>query len=130
MQISYNPVTRITMNDINSLESDALNNLKLVILACCNLGNGRENGNNMANLLHSKGVETVIAFENIVYGTEIEGWVSMFFATITPDKTVKDTIDILSDFYEDMFNPLGLDPSPCTVSNPYICGNENLIIFN
>ena len=25
----------------------------------------------------------------------------MFFATITPDKTVKDTIDILSDFYEE-----------------------------
>ncbi len=54
----------------------------------------------------------------------------MFFATITPDKTVKDTIDILSDFYEDVFNPMGLNPSPCTVSNPYICGNENLIIFN
>lgn len=85
-----------------------------------------------SNIFFSKilRVETVIAFENIVYGTEIEGWVSMFFATITPDKTVKDTIDILSDFYEDVFNPLGLDPSPCTVSNPYICGNENLIIFN
>lgn len=130
MQISYNPVTRITMNDINSLESDALNNLKLVILACCNLGNGRENGNNMANLLHSKGVETVIAFENIVYGTEIEGWVSLFFANITPNKTVKDTINFLNAFYEDMYNPMGLNPSPCTVSNPYICCNENLIIFN
>lgn len=130
IQISYSPATLITMNDINSLDSVALNNLKLVILACCDLGYGRENGNNMANLLQSKGVETVIAFENVVYGTEIEGWVSLFFANITPNKTVKDTINFLNAFYEDMYNPMGLNPSPCTVSNPYICGNENLIIFN
>lgn len=84
----------ITMQDIDQLDNNAMEGVKLVLLSACYTG-ARDDGNgvqinrNFADAVFEKGADTVIGFSTKVNVLECNAWTEYFMEALCDGKTIK-----------------------------------------
>ena len=87
----------ITMQDIDQLDNNAMEGVKLVLLSACNTG-ARDNGNgvqinrNFADAVFEKGADTVIGFSTEVKVVECNAWTEFFMGVLSIGATIENAI--------------------------------------
>ena len=87
----------ITMQDIDQLDNNAMEGVKLVLLSACNTG-ARDNGNgvqinrNFADAVFEKGADTVIGFSTEVKVVECNAWTEFFMEVLSIGATIENAI--------------------------------------
>ena len=116
----------LTINDINSLNNTAFNNLKFVYFGACLTGSGRSGGTNLVNTVYNKGADTVLGFTIEVFVSETNLWTQSFMTNLATGVSINsamNTADIT------VRNDPGIDvPFYSTSStNRYLAGSAELI---
>lgn len=128
---------------IKALTDGYFNGTRCVLLAACSCGQGgASNPDNMVNTLHSKGVETVVGFEEVIEFKRLSEdetspnyfvmnttqryslWVRTFMQALGNGSTVQNAVDASLTAVEDEHgtgNTFGLD-------SVYIAGNANQVV--
>lgn len=116
----------LTINDINSLNNTAFNNLKFVYFGACLTGSGRSGETNLVNTVYNKGADTVLGFTIEVFVSETNLWTQSFMTNLATGVSINsamNTADIT------VRNDPGIDvPFYSTSStNRYLAGSAELI---
>ena len=116
----------LTINDINSLNNTAFNNLKFVYFGAYLTGSGRSGGTNLVNTVYNKGADTVLGFTIEVFVSETNLWTQSFMTNLATGVSINsamNTADIT------VRNDPGIDvPFYSTSStNRYLAGSAELI---
>lgn len=92
-----NSNVNITVQDIASLNENALNGLDFVYYGACEAGKGRESTSNLANATYNKGAKAVLSFVNEMHIDLINIWSEYLIEGISLGMTPEDAIDYADD---------------------------------
>ncbi len=102
--------------DTSDLEDNNLTNMDLVMFIGCRTAQGGEGECNLPTVAVECGARTAIGFEEPIYSSEIDTWVTLFFDAISEGKTISQAIMEVNDAKD--WSGYGLDTS-------VICGNKH-----
>ena len=108
----------LTISDINSLETNALENCDLVLYGVCSAGEGREGANNLVNKTQEKGAVTVIGFDRMVLCFEVNMWATAFFEALENGETIEEACISADNVVSDEWDGI------ITTNSWYIAGSK------
>lgn len=80
--------TEMTMSQVNTLSSNALCDVDLVIYGTCEAAKGGKFASNMVNSTFRKGAKVVIGFEDLTYVDQMNQWLLDFFKSYSSGNDV------------------------------------------
>ena len=121
-------VANLTNARIDTLPTNDLSAVKLVVYVGCKTGEGGTTANNTVNSTYNKGAQVVIGFKKSIAGAHADWWVDKFMPSLAAGDTIEEAMRKADNYVNSRCAIEGEDPQLILTDERTVRGNTNVTV--